>query len=78
MVALQIALTLGCVAIGGWTVGGAVYTGLRTGRLPHTDSRSVVVRKTHPVRFWALMALFLAMLGLLGYGAVLGIQRALA
>lgn len=78
MVALRIALVLACLALVAWPVGSAVVAGLRTGRLPHTDSRSVIVRGTHPVRFWALMTLFLAMLGLLGYGAVVGIQRALA
>lgn len=78
MTALRVAVVLLCVAVVAWPVGHAVVVGLRTGRLPHSDSTSVVVRGTHPVRFWALMALFLAMLALLGYGAGLGLQRALA
>ena len=78
MVALRVAVVLLCVAFVAWPVGQAVVVGLCTGRLPHSDSTSVVVRRTHPVRFWALMALFLAMLALLGYGAGVSFQRALA
>lgn len=78
MVALRVALVLLCATVVAWPVGHAVVVGLRTGKLPHSDSTSVVVRVAHPVRFWALMALFLAMLALLGYGAGLGLQRALA
>lgn len=78
MVALRVAVVLLCVAFVAWPVGHAVVVGLRTGRLPHSDSTSVVVRRTHPVRYWALMALFLTMLALLGYGAGVGLQRALA
>ena len=78
MAALRVALVLLCAAVVAWPVGHAVVVGLRTGRLPHSDSTSVVVRRTHPARFWALMALFLAMLALLGYGAGVGFQRALA
>lgn len=78
MVALRVALALLCVAVVAWPVGRAVVVGMRTGRLPHSDGISSVARTAHPVRFWALMALFLAMLALLGYGASLGLQRALA
>ena len=78
MTAFRVAVVLLCAAFVAWPVASAVVVGLRTGRLPHSDSRSVVVRRTHPVRFWALMALFLTMLALLGYGAGVGLQRALA
>lgn len=78
MVAFRVAVVLLCAVFVAWPVASAVVTGLRTGRLPHSDSTSVVVRRTHPVRFWALMALFLTMLALLGYGASVGLQRALA
>ncbi len=78
MVGLRVALVLLCVAVVAWPVGRAVVVGMRTGRLPHSDGTSSVARAAHPVRFWALMALFLAMLALLGYGASLGLQRALA
>lgn len=78
MVALRVAVVLLCVAVVAWPVGRAMVVGMRTGPLPHSDSTSSVARAAHPVRFWALMALFLAMLALLGYGASLGLQRALA
>jgi hypothetical protein len=78
VVALRVAVVLLCVAFVAWPVGHAVVVGLRTGRLPHSDSTATVARATHPLRFRALMLLFLAMLALLGYGASLGLQRALA
>lgn len=78
MVALRVAIVLACVALVAWPVAHAVVAGLRTGRLPHTGNRAELVRSERPIGFWALMAAFLAMLGLLGYGAVLGVQRALA
>lgn len=78
MAALRVAVVFCCAVLVAWPVGHAVVVGLRTGRLPHSDSTSVVVRRTHPVRYWALMALFLTMLALLGYGAGVGLQRALA
>lgn len=78
MVALRVVAVLLVALFVAWPVASAVVAGLRTGRLPHSHGTSVAVRRTHPVRFWALMALFLTMLGLLGYGAGVGLQRALA
>lgn len=78
MVALRVAVVLLAAVFVAWPVASAVVTGLRAGRLPHSHGTAVAVRRTHPVRFWALMALFLTMLALLGDGAGVGFQRALA
>ncbi|TXH69434.1 MAG: hypothetical protein E6Q88_09085 [Lysobacteraceae bacterium] len=45
----------------------AVVRGLRTGKLPHSDSSTFVQRSKAPVRFWLLMLFFLALLAMLGW-----------
>jgi hypothetical protein len=47
-------------AFGGWLVG-LVVSGLRTGRIHHTDSTSTFTWRTQPVRF-TLVAVFFATL----------------
>jgi hypothetical protein len=78
MAAFRVLLVLCCFALVAYPVGRAIVVGLRTGRLPHSDSASVLVRSRQPFRFWALMILFAAMLGLCGHAAFIGLQRALA
>lgn len=78
MAAFRVLLVLCCFGLVAYPVGRAMIVGLRTGRLPHTDSTSMIVRDRQPLRFWALMSLFAAMLALFCHAAVAGLQRALA
>ncbi len=41
-------------------LGYVIATGLRTGKISHSDTSSFVARATHPVAFWFLVVLFLA------------------
>jgi hypothetical protein len=50
-------LSLGCLAFAGYMVY-LVFTGLRSGRLFHTDSRSYCERSRNPMSFWLLVVLF--------------------
>ena len=59
------ALRLAAVtAICGWLVyllGGTVVSGLRTGRIAHTDSSSFCKRRENPLGYWFLVVLFSGM-----------------
>jgi hypothetical protein len=39
---------------------GSLVVGLRTGKMPHTDSTSLCRRSENPAGFWALAVLFAA------------------
>jgi lipid-A-disaccharide synthase-like uncharacterized protein len=41
-----------------WLLVGTVVRGLRTGKIRYLDSTSTCDRKSHPLLFWFLVALF--------------------
>lgn len=47
----------------------SLWSGLRTGKMPHSDSTSTYDRMTQPVRFWFVAVLFLMMLAIFAFAA---------
>ncbi len=45
-----------------WWLGKVLFTGLKSGKMPHTDSVKTCSREENPAGFWALALLFLSML----------------
>ncbi len=44
-----------------WLLGRTLVFGLRSGRMPHSDSTSTADRRTSPALFWFLTLVFAAM-----------------
>jgi uncharacterized membrane-anchored protein len=54
-----------------------VVLGIRTGRIRHTDSRSICSRAKSPVLFWFLVALFSAFSAAAAIGCLRVLQDAM-
>jgi len=50
---LKLLLLFGVLVLGGVILKN-IWQGLKTGRLKHTDTFSVVLRKATPIRFWLI------------------------
>lgn len=44
-----------------WRLGRTLVVGLRSGRMPHTDSARTTDRRTSPIFFWFLTLVFAAL-----------------
>ena len=61
-----------------WLLGRTLVLGLRSGRMPHSDSTSTADRRTSPALFWFLTLVFTAFFVLIGAVWIQTIVRALA
>ncbi|MGY0505409.1 hypothetical protein [Luteimonas sp. e5] len=59
MAAVQILVTIASLVFGLW-LGRVVQSGLRTGRIRHTDSTQSASRAGEPAKYWAFILLFSA------------------
>jgi hypothetical protein len=61
-----------------WLIGRTLVLGLRSGRMPHSDSTSTADRRTSPALFWFLTLVFIAFFVLIGAVWIQTIVHALA
>jgi len=61
-----------------WLLGRTLVLGLRSGRMPHSDSTSTADRRASPALFWFLTLVFTAFFVLIGAVWIQTIVRALA
>ena len=61
-----------------WLLGRTLVLGLRSGRMPHSDSTSTADRRTSPAPFWFLTLVFIAFFVLIATVWIETIARALA
>ena len=61
-----------------WLIGRTLVLGLRSGRMPHSDSTSTADRHSAPALFWFLTLVFIAFFVLIATVWIETIARALA